>query len=666
MGDVHLRCDDGTAVPVQARVLSRWPDGSVRWALFDWQADLAAGQQREYRLAEAGVPRRATVAVREDTDAILVDTGALRFAIPRTRAAVLDDIRLAAGPQLAGPVATFMDIEGTRHAAAVPAQIRVLESGPLRARIELRGAYGADVHYVIRIDAFAGQSFVRLLHSFEHRGARPFTAVRQIGIAVPLRAAGPLTYRAGRAQDDPLSGPVSEEGVVVFQEDPATLRLDGAVQPGRTAGWVDVSDGRASVAVASRFAWQEYPQSIHIEPGLLTWNLWAPEAPAAAVGMGAAKTHEVVLQFSAGASPGAAALARLAEPLLAHVDPHWVAASGALPNSLAPTPEVAGFINELRAGFQRYRVRADTDEWDDAGILTCADPARERRRRGYYGMFNWGDWNFPGFHDVVNGCDTWGNLEYDTTQVLALAYAATGDPDLHVAMAAAARHYMDVDRVHSAAGPCRCAGMTHPRTALHFSFEPTGVDLGYVWTEGLLSYFYLTGDERALDAARGIAEYLVQHVPGDGATASPRQWGWPAIALLAVSDATAAPEYARAAREYARRGMAAYPPTSGRDPGVGTLADALAGVHARSGDADVREWLVRHAAAVMASPPGADPRYFPAVAYVGRITGNPTFQRAAADAVPRQSFGDWGKTFTLAGRLGFRILSLRQTEGEQQ
>jgi hypothetical protein len=660
--DVSLQPDGKGAppIPVQTRVLSRWSDGSVRWMLLDWQADLSP-KQRRYRIA-AGKPARPpkAVTVVQDDDAVSIDTGALQLTIPKKRFALLDDVRLDGKTATGGAVTAFVDVQGTRYPAQPPTGVAVLEDGPLRARVELRGAYGADLHYVVRIDALADQPFVRVLHSFEQRGSAPFTSLRQIGIEIPLQSTAKLTYRAGREKDAPLTGKLGEKSVTILQEDNETLKLNGTAQQGRTAGWVDVHDGTRGLAVAGRFVWQEYPQSFHLDPARLTYNLRAPEVPAASVGMGAAKTHEFVLYFSGRTPPAATQLATIAQPLMAHVNPAWVVASGALPNSIAPGKGTAAFIDELRAGFRRYQGREENEAWDDGGTLRCNEPERERRRQGLYGMLNWGDWNFPVYHDMVNGCDTWGNLEYDMTEVLALAYAATGDAEFHTAMTAAARHFMDVDRIHYAPRACDCVGMTHQRTALHFSFELGGPDLGYAWTEGLRSYFWLTGDERALEAVRGIADYLARHLPASNEGLAPRQWGWPAIALLGAYDATGVEAYKTAAREYARRGMETYPPTSGRDPGVGTLADALAYIDAATPDPAGRDWLTNHTAAVMASPPGADPRYFPAVAYVGRVTSNAAYQRTAAEAVPRQPFGDWGKPFTLAGRLGFRILSLCQ------
>ena len=274
------------------------------------------------------------------------------------------------------------------------------------------------------------------------------------------------------------------------------------------------------------------------------------------------------------------------------------------------------------------------ERWDDSGQARCSAPSATRAagtpvaeasqaehpRHGFYGMFNWGDWNFPGYHDTTKGCDAWGNLEYDTTQVLALAYAATGEQAYHESMVAAARHFMDVDRIYYQRAHPNWVGMNHPKNPLHFAFEIGGVDLGHTWTEGLLSYYYLTGDERGLDAARGIADYLVRRSRSAALRGNPRQWGWPQIALVAAYEATGDAEYKSAAQVYARGGMAAFPPEKLVGWKMGILADGLAYTHSVTHDPAMRDWLARYAAAVRARGGDVDPRFLPAVAYVARVS----------------------------------------------
>jgi hypothetical protein len=397
-----------------------------------------------------------------------------------------------------------------------------------------------------------------------------------------------------------------------LQEDNDTLRVDGTVQTGHAAGWVDMHDATHGLALASRFFWQEYPQSFALRSTGLTYNLWAPEAAPAKVGMGASKTHEMVFYFHGKTPPADEMLAALTQPLLAHVDPAWTVATGALPNSVVPRGAAGAFLHELDKGYKRYQEHAATERWDDSGQIHCPDPAHERPRLGFFGMLNWGDWNFPGYHDTTKGCDAWGNLEYDMTQVLALAYAATGERAYGEGMVAAARHFMDVDRIAYYNPRPAWTGVNHPKNPLHFSFELGGPDLGHTWTEGLLSYYYLSGDERGLEAARGIADYLVRRLRGVMARVNPRQWGWPQIALIATYEATGDRAYLTAAQEYAHKGMAAFPPNMVNHWKMGILAEALSYTHAVTQEGPIRDWLVRYAATVMAQAVhGQRPPRFP-------------------------------------------------------
>jgi hypothetical protein len=348
---------------------------------------------------------------------------------------------------------------------------------------------------------------------------------------------------------------------------------------------------------------------------------------------------------------------------VATVDAKWIVRTGALPQAIAPPAD--GFVERIVKATQRYLKRNTNERWDDPGQIDCKSAQNERPRVGAYGMWNWGDWNFPGYHDDTKGCDAWGNLEYDTAQVLALTFAASERAELQQSMVSAARHFMDVDTIHFHGPRPSWTGLNHPKNPLHFTFELGGVDLGHTWNEGLLSYYYLTGDERGLEIAVGIADYLVERVDGLVVRANPRQWGWPQIALLAVYDATGERAYRDAAITYARGGMLAHPPTASAQWKLGILADALAHTHAATGDPAILEWLERYVGAVMARKGREDARVFPAVAYLATRTGDRDMREAALARAAKLDLGSWGKPFTINGRIGFRIYSLLGGTGDR-
>jgi hypothetical protein len=363
--------------------------------------------------------------------------------------------------------------------------------------------------------------------------------------------------------------------------------------------------------------------------------------------------------------PPADLAAALAAPLVGLPPASWTVASRALPNAIDPdAPGARDFLARLAASYGRYRDHARTERWDDGPPVPCNERTEEHPRVGLYGALNWGDWQFPGYRDRSRGCDGWGNLEYDLPQVLALGWAATGSEPFRAGLDASARHYRDVDIIHHAPGHPDWVGLNHPHKALHFAFEsPETVDLGHTWTEGLVSYHRLTGDVRALEAARGIADALVDRVKR---ARNPRQFGWPMIALGAVWDATGERRYLDAARAYAEAGTAAFRPTpAAGDWKMGILADGVAVVHAGTGDAKLRHWLLEYADALVAGGDRwQDARYALPLGYLAAVTGDARYERAARLSARNLKVGDWGKTLAATGRVGFRLLAPLARDGD--
>src|SRR5207249_1476180 len=100
------------------------------------------------------------------------------------------------------------------------------------------------------------------------------------------------------------------------------------------------------------FLWQEYPQAIQLSAGGITYDLWSSAGGSAKVGVGAAKTHELLLVFGDG-SGKKKLIERPGRGVIAQVDAQWTAASRALPNALSP-PADEKFLSGALSGFQRY------------------------------------------------------------------------------------------------------------------------------------------------------------------------------------------------------------------------------------------------------------------------------------------------------------------------
>lgn len=585
---VTLQGADGRGVPLQADVLARWPDGSVRWLLVDFQVDLAAKEKKSFTLRDApgagAAPIATPVRVRAEGKRTTIETGRLRLelnadAFDPLGAVWLDqngDGRFAAEERVtrASGGLFVRDAQGKRFESAQgPAEIVVEESGPLRACVRVAGRHtaadGTMFGYVLRLHAYRGQPFVRCFYTFiNDQQDAVMTSIEELGVTVRLAAeAGPAVSGAVKGR--------GEKAGRIFQIDENHYEVDRRAAGARAGGWMTEGGAKAGFAVGLREFWQQWPKSIEVRDGGVTLGL-CPDFPAGLYDgksladenklyyalrrgvhtfkIGLAKTHEFTANFFAGGAKTEtlAAFFQAAEaPLLATCAPDYVShtqAAGEFPSA------VTGTATATAAG-----KFFDYDAWFDRALtahLKRRDDLRE------FGMLNYGDWF--GERQV-----NWGNLEYDLQRGMFVQYLRTGDRRYFERGAAATRHHIDVDVVHATnpllknpwglppqVGEIWLHSLNH--TGGYFSNAPLPVErtyqmghssnYGHVWISGDLDYYFLTGDRRAREVALQVADMMCANMTGKVGTHI-RTLGWPTILVLSAYEATGDAKYLRAAKE---------------------------------------------------------------------------------------------------------------------
>ncbi len=154
-----------------------------------------------------------------------------------------------------------------------------------------------------------------------------------------------------------------------------------------------------------------------------------------------------------------------------------------------------------------------------------------------YGMLNWGDSVDPGYtlQGRGNGDYVWSNNEYDYPHACALMYARTGIRRFLDYVFVTCSHWMDVDVCHYSANPNEIGGQWE-HTAGHCK---NGIMVcSHEWVEGLLDYYHFSGDERGYETAIGIGENVLRLLDtpmyAHAGEANARETGWALRTLTAL------------------------------------------------------------------------------------------------------------------------------------
>lgn len=641
VGHIRLLGADGAERAVQTASLSRWPDGSVKWALLSFRADApkagATTYQMEYGRAVKPATVKGPMRVEEAPDRVAIVTGPLRVEISKAAPALpgkvwLDrngdgkfvDEEIVCGGARRGEV-RLTDEAGKEFSTLGPAEDLVVEErGPERACVLLRGHHAAKdgaklFTYETRIMAYAWGRFVRVFYTFGNDVlTQEFTSVRSLQLVTPLEG-GAARFEMGA--ESPLDGEAKASPVLMQDlDDHYRLAIGDKRAEGKKApGWARVSGPRGTMTVAVRDFWRLYPKALAASPdgvavGLmpgLAESQYAEQAkdPEQLVHLfyyltggrykikqGQTKTHELMVSFDADSSR--VCLDAFQQGVAAVAPSSWVCGSLAL-GEIAPTGTAWASV---------YDAQADRAV---ANYLKARDSRRD------YGMMNYGDWWGERRYN-------WANIEYDDAHVWLVLFARTGDMRAFTAGDRAAKHYADVDCIHYHADPRRVgAGYSHCIGHVGGFFNAHPVEGGtlngghspcHTRTEGLVEHYLLTGDRRSFDAALGIADRFDSWWMNNYDFDNCRVPGWHIVLTTALYNATADPFYLNAAKIIARRAIERESPGGGwrrnlvpghcfclpRHRGnagfmVGVLLAGLKYYHEATGDTRAAEALVRGA-----------------------------------------------------------------------
>lgn len=563
---LELRDADGRLLPLQAETVASWSDGSVKWALLDFQASMTPDSTTTYELVTADRERLNDdpgMVVEESAERIVVDTGTAKFVLDTRRFAPFRRV-LVGGIEILreGESHTSLVDEQDRHYRPEIAHLEVETRGSCRTTVLARGCFrdstdGPCAEFTGRLSFFRDTGIVEIrftlrnANAAEHRGG--FWDLGDPGsiyfkqLTIATFAAREAAHIKWLAEPEASPGAVAPGNLEIYQDSSGgdnwmssnhmnrdglvmnTFRgyrvvADGTVtyQGHRARPVVTVADSEKSVTVAVEDFWQNFPKAIEVKGGWVNLGLFPSQyRDVHELQSGEQKTHVVFMQFSAGSSEPAS-LRWVHDRLVPGTTPEWYAKTGAVPY-LTPigNPGIASrwlsaadaFVGTAVTGPDSFFARREIiDEygWRHFGDLYADHEAIGYRRPGTL---------------VAHY-----NNQYDVVRGAAIQYMRCGDRRWFDLMRDLARHVSDIDIYHTERDRPAFNGGLFWHTE-HYKDAATCTHRGYSrlnvgnrntricgggpsnehnYTSGLLVYHYLTGDPVAKESVQSLAKWVTE------------------------------------------------------------------------------------------------------------------------------------------------------------
>jgi len=563
VGKARVVTSEGAEVPAQMLQTAAWhrPDGDVKWLL----VDMAAQRDRQYFVEYGSQVRpkdyRSLLRVTDESGHIFVDTGRIRVSFSRTKSTLIEaawldrngDRRYDEAEQvLQTRNRMFMiDQRGVRYDTSdrpEDYQVELETRGPQRVVVRARGWYRAETRkescqYVTRVHLYAGQAFVRIIHTFVVAFDTDKTQLRDI--AAPFELAGVPAAEASSPVGRGISAATRTYPLpvcLVQDRENHFSVTDGAgkmLHEGeRIGGWVAATGQGVGICVGLRNMWQDYPKELEATPNGIVAHLWprhsdrlldfrapgqlGPELAEkynsttfyrdfykGGLGeydqaFGIAKTNEMILALC-GADPTEAqqACAALEQPPFLVADPAWMCRSDVFgplhPRNPERFPDVE---TKLDLAFGRFEFL--------------------RQHLGNYGFFDYGDVNYQVGYDgsarrwVAKPWRRFASRFYGICVMPWIQFTRSGDRRFRRWAIDNARHVMDLDMCHLTNTSKEIGRFRRIRGSryggnggiIHYAHGPYIIGCDSHVSQWA-NYYYLTGYRRAWDVMLEEADYYL-------------------------------------------------------------------------------------------------------------------------------------------------------------
>ncbi len=546
----------GAHVPLQVTTLDWWGDGSVRWVLVEFQADLLAGATSRYSLVHQtpSAAEALTLSVEHAGEAMRVDTGAAAFDLRRNGPAFLSQASVDGVALLGASAIDAEDLQGGRYQFR-PRQLTLERVGAVTAVVRIDGGL-CGANEVAWLDArlhlqfFAGLGTVKASLAITNpRAARhPGGAwdlgdpgsvlIRDLSVRLtptassagetwasldcgePMTPAGPrfsVTQVSSGGSNWRHPNHMNREGQVpeLFRGFRA-WRREAEVTGLRATPIASIGSGNARISIAMPRFWEVFPKALVLGPQECTIGILPKQYSDTHELQGGERTTFTFLACVGRETVSAEPLAWARSPLSVAAEPQSYRLAGAWAPLAAGTAETRAnyelLVNQAIEGDHAFALRRDAiDEygWRNFGEIYADHEAVNA--------------NPPDGGQAIDAMVSHYNNQYDAVAGFATRFLQTGDSRWWAAMDQLAAHVTDIDLYHTTRDRAAYNGgyFWHTQhhapagTATHRAYSRRsgtsggGPSAEHNYTTGLLLHHFLTGSAASRAAVIQLADWVL-------------------------------------------------------------------------------------------------------------------------------------------------------------
>ena len=539
-------------IPSQFDVLDRWPDGTVRWLLVDFQASTSTCRLVSTTTTSEHAFPEHPVSCDEDAGGAIVNTGVAQFEIRKTlRDSKIMSV-LSDGAPCADVAFDVIDQNNIKFAPAVE-RVTVPTRGPLRTVVHLEGSLrheGSDPLHDLAIELhfFAGSAAVRgELTMINRRAAGHPGGKWVLGSegSVFLRDASLKFTLTGESKAGAIGLACQADAPIQNVNEPFELYQDSSGGENWNSrnhlnrddripvsfcgyrlkhGDTECTDLRATptatlgtqLAVTCPNFWQNFPKTLEANDSAITLRLFPKQfGDVHELQGGEQKTHTFCCAFGKD-TVTEKPLAWVHAPLIAHANPDWYAKSQAVAHLLSgagdPHPKHQALINSAIEGndtFETKREFIDEYGWRHFGEVYADHESRY----------------FKGEPPVLSHY----NNQYDGIAGFATQFMRSGNPRWWNQMCELAKHVIDIDIYHTTNDKAaynrglfwHTFHYIDADTSTHRSYPPSdevpggGPSTGHIYSSGLMLFHFMTGHAAARQTTIDLGQYVIDADDGN-------------------------------------------------------------------------------------------------------------------------------------------------------